>query len=129
MKYIEIKEYLKDKEINSLVKISKKEIEENFRNMIGVPLDYLKFIHDIGVGNIDNRINIKGYLFNFDDIGLEDIYSVPENIKFFGDNFSGDFIGFDLLKKDEVIEFWHESQNIYYTNKSFEEYIKALIII
>lgn len=129
MQFIEIKKYLKIKGIDSLVKISKKDIEDNFINVKGVPLDYLKFINEIGVGNVDNRIDIKGYLFNFEDIGLDGLYSVPENIQFFGDNFSGDFIGFDLLKDDEVIEFWHESQKIYYTSKSFKEYITDLIII
>ncbi|AJH15023.1 hypothetical protein MPR_1848 [Myroides profundi] len=47
---------------------------------------------------------------------------------FFADNFSGDFIGFDLTN-NQVTEFWHDSQEVYHTGKSFCEYIKYMILV
>lgn len=57
----------------------------------------------------------------------EDIYFLPENIKIFGDNFSGDFIGFDFDKNGEVVEFLNESEEISWTGKNFKQYIIDLI--
>ncbi|MEO8239271.1 MAG: hypothetical protein ABI793_12070 [Flavobacterium sp.] len=63
-------------------------------------------------------------LFDFNDLGLEDIYYLHENIKLFGDNYSGDFAGFNIDNNDEVIEFWHDSNERHYTGKTFGKYIR-----
>lgn len=121
------KKILKEKEITNLVVISEKELNENFKDLKNTPLDYIFFLIEVGYGNINNILDLKNFLFDFDDLGLEDIYDLPENIKLFGDNFSGDFIGFDFDKNGEVIEFLHESGEIYWTGKKFKEYISEII--
>lgn len=121
------KKILKEKEITNLVVISEKELNENFEDFKNTPLDYIFFLIEVGYGNINNILDLKNFLFDFDDLGLEDIYDLPENIKLFGDNFSGDFIGFDFDKNGEVIEFLHESGEIYWTGKNFKEYISEII--
>ena len=123
------KEILKKKGITNLIVISEKEINENFKDFKSIPLDYIMFLKEVGSGNINNVLDLKDFLFNFEDLGLEDIYSLPENIKLFGDNFSGDFIGFDFDKNGEVIEFLHENGEIYWTGKNFKEYIINIINI
>lgn len=121
------KKILKEKEITNLVVISEKELNENFKDLKNTPLDYIFFLIEVGYGNINNILDLKNFLFDFDDLGLEDIYDLSENIKLFGDNFSGDFIGFDFDKNGEVIEFLHESGEIYWTGKKFKEYISEII--
>ena len=50
---------------------------------------------------------------------------LPENVKLFGDNFSGDFAGFDLTTKNNlVVEFWHDDNKVVNTGKTFREYIR-----
>jgi hypothetical protein len=90
-----------------------------------IPQNYLNYLQKIGAGSIkDSGFNIYSNLVDFYDLGLNDIYTSPNNIKFFGDNFSGDFVGFDLNNiKDEVIEFWHDDETFFYTGKTFSEYI------
>jgi hypothetical protein len=129
MKYTEEKKKLESLGLeNRLQKISKDETKKILNNYPTVPLDYLLFLNEIGAGSIkDSTFNLYSNLINFSDLGLENIYELPSNIMLFGDNFSGDFSGFDLTKKDSVIEFWHDDNHIFYTGKTFDEYIKTII--
>lgn len=131
MKYIKEKEVLKNSNYKSILNL----ISEDLTNKIldtypTVPLDYLLFLNQIGAGNIKgSTFYLYSNLTDFKDLGLDDIYDLPPNIMLFGDNFSGDFSGFDLLKQDEVVEFWHDSEELFYTGKTFYEYIHDLIIV
>lgn len=109
------KEILNPTEINTL-----KTIYPN------IPQDYLDYLMEIGTGTImEMQFNVKPFLFNFYDLGLEKVYSVSDEIKFFGDNYNGDFAGFNLKNNDgTVVEFWHESGELIYTNKTFHQFIK-----
>lgn len=129
MKYTEEKKKLESINLQNRLEV----IFENDTNKIldaypTVPRDYLLFLNEIGAGSImDSTFNLYPNLINFHDLGLEDIYDLPSRIMLFGDNFSGDFSGFDLSKQDMVIEFWHDDNNIFYTEKTFDEYIKSII--
>lgn len=129
MKYSKEKEVLENSNYKSRLNI----ISEDLTNKIldtypTIPLDYLLFLNEIGAGNIKgSTFNLYSNLTDFKDLGLDDIYDLPPNIMLFGDNFSGDFSGFDLLKQDEVIEFWHDDGDIFRTGKTFYEYIKSII--
>jgi hypothetical protein len=94
-----------------------------------VPLEYISYLEEIGAGTL---MSFKVYenLTDFEDLGLSELYSLPNEIKLFGDNFSGDFAGFDLSKNnsDEVVEFWHDSNRIYHTGKTFRQYIRTIIL-
>jgi hypothetical protein len=121
------KQILIEKGITNLIPISEKQVNELLEKNKDTPFEYIIFLKEIGCGNINNILDLKGFLFDFNDLGLEDIYNIPENIKLFGDNFSGDFIGFDFNKNGEIIEFLHESGEIYWTSKNFKEYIIDMI--
>lgn len=74
--------------------------------------------------------NVASSLFDLEDLGLEDHYELKSNIWFFGDNFAGDFAGFDFDQNNgKVVEFWHESGELYYTNKSFQTYIREQMLM
>jgi len=69
-------------------------------------------------------------LFDLEDLGLEEHYELKDGIKFFGDNFSGDFSGFDFNGNPElVVEFWHEDGTVYETNKTFKDNIREQMLI
>lgn len=117
-KEINIKEILDDEKIN--------ELRNSFPK---IPESYLSYLSEIGAGNIrEHMFKIQPYLFTMEDLGLEDIYDVKEEILFFGDNYSGDFSGFDFSENnDKVVELWHETGEIYNTEKTFKEYIQNLM--
>ncbi len=94
-----------------------------------VPNDYITYLKVVGAGDlVPSGIKIYPALCELSDFGLEEVYSVDDGIMFFGDNYSGDFLGFDLSNSDdEVIEFWHDSETIHRTGKSFREFVSEYI--
>jgi hypothetical protein len=96
-----------------------------------LPEDYVAYLQEIGSGSFrDCQFNIASSLFNLEDLGLENHYELKSNIWFFGDNFSGDFSGFDFDRNDgNVVELWHESGELFYTNKSFQAYIREQMLM
>jgi len=95
-----------------------------------LPEDYLIYLQEIGSGSFrESQFNVTAP-FNLEDLGLEDHYELKPNIWFFGDNFAGDFAGFDLDQNDgKVVEFWHDSGELYYTNKTFKTYIREQMLM
>lgn len=128
------KEFLKKVENND--EQDKREIasKNQIKNLLleypKLPQDYLTYLQEIGSGSFRNcQFNITLSLFDLEDLGLSDHYELKSNIYFFGDNFSGDFSGFDFDRNDgNVVEFWHESGELYYTNKSFQTYIREQML-
>lgn len=134
MKFIKEKEFLlRIENISNTVStreiVSAEKLETLRKTFPQISNDYLDYLSEIGSGNIRSSLfKVQPYLFDFSDIGLEEVYSVKNDVKFFGDNFNGDFSGFDFSKNtNEVVEFWHESGTIHYTNKTFREYIFEII--
>lgn len=126
------KEFLKKVENNnSRTALTANQIKDLLSEFPKLPEDYIAYLKEIGSGSFrDCQFNIASSLFNLEDLGLEDHYELKSNIWFFGDNFAGDFAGFDLDQNDgNVVEFWHESGELYYTNKSFQTYIREQMLI
>lgn len=96
-----------------------------------IPQDYLEYLKKIGIGSFrECQFNVTGHLVSLEDLGLEELYKLKNEIKFFGDNYSGDFSGFDFSNDDGlVVEFWYEDGTIYETNKTFKEYIRERMLI
>ena len=95
------------------------------------PEDYLIYLQEIGSGSFrESQFNIASSLFDLEDLGLEDHYELKSNVWFFGDNFCGDFSGFDFDQNDgKVVEFWNETGELYYTDKSFQAYIREQMLM
>lgn len=97
----------------------------------GLPSAYIDYLREIGSGSFrECQFDVKPYLFDLEDLGLDTYYELQDGIKFFGDNYSGDFAGFDFNSgNDLVIEFWHEDGTIYETGKSFHQYIRNQMLM
>jgi hypothetical protein len=111
--------------------IDKERLDALRKAYSSIPDDFFDYLSEIGAGNIrECQFKVQSYLFDFEDLGLEDVYEVPESIKFFGDNYAGDFAGFDFERNDgKVVEFWHVSAELYYTDKSFQQYIREQMLM
>ncbi len=136
MAYTEEREFLikfedSEKSVNRKTIISNETADQIVNRYPNVPKDYIDYLLEIGAGVIrEMQFDVKGFLFDFNDLGLDDVFQVDDKIKFFGDNLSGDFAGFDLSKNtDEVIEFWHDSNEVYYTKKTFRQYIREKMLM
>ena len=124
-------EFLKKVE-NSRDESNKREIvtEEQIKILVEkhpkIPEDYIVYLKEIGGGNFrECFFKVHPFLFDLEDIGLDEHYDLKENVCFFGDNFAGDFSGFDFDKNDgHVVEFWHETGDLNYTDTTFQEYIR-----
>ena len=94
-----------------------------------VPRSFLSYLFEIGSGCIlGSTISIYSDLLDFYDLGLEDVYSMEPGVRIFGDTFSGDFLGFYVDRPDDqVLEFWHDSNEWHQTGKSFFDYIREII--
>ena len=89
--------------------------------------DYLKYI---GSGSFrENQFAVYGHLIKLEDIEVFDELNIAENIVFFGDNFSGDLSGFELDGDGTVVEYWHDSGEIYKTGQSFLTYIRQQMLM
>ncbi|TDX13351.1 hypothetical protein EDB96_0045 [Flavobacterium sp. S87F.05.LMB.W.Kidney.N] len=130
------KEFLKKVENNN-DKQNEREIlnKDQIKNLLlkypKLPQDYLIYLQEIGSGSFrECQFNIASSLFDLEDLGLNNYYELKSNVWFFGDNYSGDFSGFDFDKNDgNVVEFWHESGELYYTNKPFQAYIREQMLM
>lgn len=116
---------------NKRDEISDKQLKKIIKSYPLLPNDYINFLFEIGFGSLRNSLfKIYPDLCDFYDLGLENIYQMPSTIKLFGDDYSGNFAGFDISNSsDEVVEFWHESNEIYRTKKTFREYIRDKILM
>jgi hypothetical protein len=136
MTYKEELEFLKvvedpEDSTNNRERLPELEIQALLTKFPSLPSDYTDYLKEIGHGNFrECQFKIMSSLFDLSDLGLENHYSIRPTIKFFGDNFSGDFAGFDLNQNNGlVIEFWHEDGSIYETKKTFREYIRSHMLL
>ncbi len=137
MEFKEEKEFLNRfedsaNEVNKKTIITIEKANQLIEQYPNIPKGYIDYLLEIGAGVIrEMQFDVKAFLFDFSDLGLEGIFNVDEEVKFFGDNLSGDFAGFDFSKEntDEVVEFWHDSNEVYYTGKTFREYIRERMLM
>ncbi|GAA3752057.1 MULTISPECIES: SMI1/KNR4 family protein [Flavobacterium] len=128
---LEIEFLKKVEDNNNRTALTVNQIEDLLSEFPKLPEDYITYLQEVGSGSFRNcQFNIASSLFNLEDLGLENHYELKSNIWFFGDNFSGDFSGFDFDRNDgKIVEFWHESGELYYTNKSFQTYIREQMLM
>jgi hypothetical protein len=95
-----------------------------------IPEDYLQYLKQVGWESFrECQFMVYESLMTLSDIGMELENDEYNHLLFFGDNFSGDLSGFDLTKNGNVIEYWHDSDEIYETNKTFKEYIRDKMLM
>ncbi len=118
-----------ENETNRKELLSEEQLTKIIEKYPHAPHDYIAYLKEIGSGNIrECRFKVQPFLFTLKDLGLDQYYEIKSNIVFFGDNFSGDFSGFDLdLNDGLIVEFWHESGHLHYTKKTFYNYIRQQI--
>jgi hypothetical protein len=115
---------------NDRIKLNDNEIALLKNKHRNIPVDYLDYLKHIGWGSFrENQFMVYKNLAKLSDIGIETENEKNSNILFFGDNFSGDLSGFDLAKNGDVIEYWHDSGEIYETETSFKAYIKEQMLM
>lgn len=122
----------KGNNFNQRVQLTQAQIDQIKKTNSNIPVDFLDYLMEIGFGSIMySQFKVYNDLTDFFDLGLNDWHPLPAGVKLFGDNFSGDFSGFDLSKEktDEVVEFWHDSKEVYYTGKTFREYIREKMLM
>lgn len=128
MKYQKEIDYLKRNNLleNNRVIISENEAREIRDFHKNIPEEFIDFLKEIGAGQFRNsQYEIKSFVFDFYEIGLDHIYEIDKSIVLFGNSFSGDFVGFDLSKiQPTVLEIDHLSGEIYDTNKTFIEFLR-----
>ncbi len=106
MKYQKEIDYLKRNNLleNNRVIISENRAREirNFHKNISE--EFIDFLKEIGAGQFRNsQYEIKSFVFDFHEIGLDHIYEIDKSIVLFGNSFSGDFVGFDLSKIQSTV--------------------------
>ncbi|MCE5170709.1 SMI1/KNR4 family protein [Paenibacillus profundus] len=102
----------------------KKEIVE------GIPKDYIDFLREVGYGTVnDTYFSFYSGLVEVDEI-FDDLYDTefrPElkEILLFGDNCSGDGVGFLTTANWSIVEIWHDDDLSINPRdeKTFEEFV------
>ncbi|GHU38431.1 hypothetical protein FACS1894172_21870 [Spirochaetia bacterium] len=113
---------------NNRIKLTDEEINNIKNEHKNIPDDYLKYLQNIGFGTFrESQFMIYKNLKTLFDIGIETENDEYNKLIFFGDDFSGDLSGFDL--NGNVVEYWHASDEIYETDKSFKEYIREQMLM
>lgn len=130
-------------EIAFLKKVEKKDNPQNNRHLLDeteiqllrekynkVPDDFWDYLKCVGTGSFrECQFSIYPQLTTPNDWDFIGELDFDNDIVFFGDNFSGDFSGFDLNGDGTVIEYWHESREIYKTGKVFSTYIREQMLM
>jgi hypothetical protein len=116
---------------NRRVRLTDRQISDLLTAYPTLPPDFIDYLREIGHGSFrECQFDVKAHLFDLEDIGLGAHNELQKGIKFFGDNYSGDFAGFDFEKNNGlVIEFWHEDRTIYETKKFFKQYIREQMLM
>jgi SMI1-KNR4 cell-wall len=134
MRYNKIVELIKqDQSKHNFEPLTEAEIQREI--VEGIPADYIDFLREVGYGAVNgNYFNFYSGLVEVDEI-LGDLYdkdSHPEleNILLFGDNFSGDAMGFLIADNWSIVEIWHDD-NLSINpreEKTFEEFVNGMFI-
>ncbi|WP_309397562.1 SMI1/KNR4 family protein [Cerasicoccus maritimus] len=124
-------DYTKEKQIvdeigGSLRKLKKQELDDIKGEHQGVPEDYLDFIGEIGSGDIyDGGYKIYDGLVKPSSIYDEDTAEDLEGVLFFGDDYQGYCVGFDVNDDWKVVEYDSSLGELDVIAESFSEFIKA----
>ncbi|MBG9793188.1 hypothetical protein ABD76_12040 [Paenibacillus dendritiformis] len=99
----------------------------------GVPEDYIDFLREIGYGH-GGYFHFYGGLVEVDEIYDacydEDEHADLQQVLLFGDNGSGDAVGFLTTDGWALVEIWHDDNlSLHYREEqSFEEFVRRLFV-
>lgn len=96
----------------------------------GIPQEYIDFLKEVGYGSVsDGYFMFYGGLIEADEIYNADDNPEIKNVLLFGDNFSGDAIGFQTTNNWSIVEIWHEDLSIVPRDeKSFKELAEIIFL-
>ncbi|WP_338749562.1 SMI1/KNR4 family protein [Bacillus sp. FJAT-52991] len=108
-------------------KMSKSKAEKELAS-IDIPQDYIDFLTEVGFGSVfDGYFMFYGGLIEADEIYDDVDYPEIKNVLLFGDNFSGDAMGFLPAENWSIVEIWHEDLSIVpREEKTFMEFVSKV---
>ena len=108
-------------------KMSKSKVDEDL--ICGdIPQDYKEFLMEVGFGSVPDGY----FMFYGGLIEADEIYDATDNLEIkkvllFGDNFSGDAVGFLPTENWSIVEIWHEDLSIIPREEAtFLEFVKKV---
>ena len=106
-------------------------IQDLEKGALGIPPEFLEYLRRIGAGAFrEGQFTVYGWLSPVSEIVGPDIFpQEADSILCFGDNFSGDFAGFNPSNGWLVTELWHDTRELYETGKSFVHYIRDQMLM
>jgi hypothetical protein len=119
----------KDNQQNGREKLAAEEISSIKTAYANLPEDYLDYLQCVGWGSFRGcQFMVFSFPEALSDLGIASEIDDISSYVFFGDNFAGNFSGFNL-QNGEVVEWWHDTDEIYATGKTFQEYIRAQMLM
>lgn len=95
----------------------------------GIPDDYVAYLREVGWGGfLQCQFMVYSGPGTPDEIlgeGVFDWLKPSTHVLCFGDNFSGDLVGFLPDKKWAVVELWHDAGRVHPVKQSFGQYIRS----
>lgn len=105
------------------------------REIEGVPVDYIDFLREVGYGTVNGTcFNFYSGLVEVDEIMGhlydDESHSELKDILLFGDNFSGDAVGFLTTDNWAIVEIWHDDDLSInpIEEESFEEFVNNMFV-
>jgi hypothetical protein len=90
----------------------------------GVPEHYLAFLRLVGWGSVCSSLMLYDGLVGPEEIFDPETASKLEGIVLFGDNMSGDVVGFEIRDGWRIVEVWHDSLTVHpISARTIGEYI------
>jgi hypothetical protein len=79
----------------------------------GVPDHYLAFLREVGWGSLGSSLMLYSGLIEPDEVFDTETAGGLKGLLFFGDNFSGDMVGFDTRCGWRIVELYHASLRVF----------------
>ncbi|WP_166240227.1 SMI1/KNR4 family protein [Paenibacillus turpanensis] len=132
-RYTEIVRYMNEnRELFNMESMTAEEVAREAA-INGVPQDYIDFLTEVGCGSVLNSyFHFYGGLVEateiFDHLMDGEEHEELEDVLLFGDNGSGDGIGFLTTDGWRIVEIWHDDNLSIQPReeKSFEEFVLKL---
>ena len=120
-----------ESQMNDRTPLSVAEISEIRNQYPSIPEDYLDYLTEVGWGAFREcqYAVYRGLIDPSDIFDTATAASFQKRVLCFGDNFAGDPGGFLPDENWAVVEIWHDSLDIYETNKSFGRFIREKMMM
>ena len=98
-----------------------------------IPDDYVAYLREVGWGSFrECQFMVYAAPATPDQILGQGVFGwlkPSTRVLCFGDNFSGDLVGFLPDEKWAVVELWHDAGQVYPTKQSFGQYIRKQMLM